>query len=150
MLEVLHFGPAFLQIEMEICLGLMVSLMLRNTGRYLFIMKYHQGGTFSAGGQRPLTHDQRHYAQRRDGTALQSSDLNIMESVWDNTDRRKVLRKFQSTIDLWLVPKDVQNSVTTCTLENLCWFGSKGRSHHLFLKKCLKFFQVGLLYDLFN
>lgn len=42
------FGVAFLQIEMEIWSGLMVSSMLRNTSGYLSIMQYHQGDVWLA------------------------------------------------------------------------------------------------------
>lgn len=37
-------GVPFLLMELEIWSDLMVSLMLRNTGRYLSTMQYHEGG----------------------------------------------------------------------------------------------------------
>ena len=42
------FGTAFLQMELDIWSGLIVSSMLRNTGRYLSIMQNHQGGVWLA------------------------------------------------------------------------------------------------------
>ena len=37
-------GAAFLQVELGIWSGLMVTSVPRNSGRYLSIMQYHQGG----------------------------------------------------------------------------------------------------------
>lgn len=59
----LTFGAPFLQIKLEIWSGLIVSLMLRNTGKYLLIMLYYQGGSDGpqfnyTAGQLPKTYNQ--------------------------------------------------------------------------------------------
>src|SRR4029434_6967919 len=127
------FGAAFLQVELEIWSGLMVSSMLRNTGRYLHAIP---SGSRMIGTKCILQqyNNPKHtanviknYLQRKEEQKVlevmvwppQSPDLNIIESVWDYMKRQKDMREPTPTEDLWLVLQDVWNNLPAEFLQKL-------------------------------
>lgn len=97
------FGAALLQMKLEIWSGLMVSLMLGNTGRYS-----PSCSTIREACDWPPIH-LKHTAKgsRTIFRALISTSRRVSGITW----REKDLRKSASTEDLWLVQQDVWNNL---------------------------------------
>ena len=122
------FGAAFQQMELEIWSGLMVSSILRNTGRYLSIMQI-PSGRHMIGPKCILQQDNypkhtanviKNYLHRREEQEV----LEVM--VWPHralisaSSSVSDLRKPTSTEDQWLVLQDVWNNLPAELLQKLC------------------------------